>query len=130
MHIGTDDEFQRDAGIVEVAAQRGDGRRDSVGGVLVHARIDVRRARDGADAVIPCDARHRERSGRVGRAVVDRGKQVAVEVEHRGGRYVSATHGAPENVSLDGARAGLEPARHGRGILSPCVYRFRHPGTP
>jgi len=82
VHVGALDQAQADAGGIEFGLQRGDRRADAGRVVVVHARVDVRRARDRADAVRVGDARHLQRRRQVGRAVVDAGQKVAMQVEH------------------------------------------------
>ena len=50
--------------------------------VLVQARVDVRGAGGEGDAVVHRAARHRQRDLERGRAVVDAGQQVVVQVDH------------------------------------------------
>ena len=82
VRVGTDREHERDSFVQQPALQTRHTRLDPRRVVLVEPRIDVRRARRGADAVGDGDARHLERRRLVGRAVVDAGQQVAVEVDH------------------------------------------------
>ena len=82
MRIRAKREAEGNALVEQPALQRRDPRLDPRGVVLVEPRVDVRRARGGADAVGDRDARHRERGRLVGRAVVDAGQEVAVKVNH------------------------------------------------
>ncbi|KIQ98107.1 hypothetical protein TI01_0293 [Lysobacter sp. A03] len=77
---------QRDVAQVELGLQRRHGGTYPGSVVLVHARIDMRAAGDFADAVGGGDARHVQRHVEINRAIVDAGKDVAVEIKHRGGR--------------------------------------------
>ena len=91
MRVGAERELERDAFVEQSPLQRLDAGLDSGGVVFVEPRIDMRRARRGADAVGDRDARHFERRRLVGRAVVDAGQQVAVEVDH--GSMIAADAG-------------------------------------
>jgi hypothetical protein len=107
VHVGAGQQPQADAGAVQLGLKGGDRAPDAGRIVVIHARIDVRRAGDGADAVVECDTRHLERHVEIGGAVVDGGEQMAVEIEHR-----------TECMS----RAGRRDFRHSRAVrVHGCV---------
>ena len=82
VHVGTFDQAQGDAFLIQLRLQGGDGRHDAVAGVVVQARVDVRGAGHRGDAVGGGHARHVQRHGQIGGAVVDGRQQVVVQVKH------------------------------------------------
>ena len=82
MIVGTGNEAERDALLVEHILQLRHRVPDLRAGVLIKAGKNMGCARDDRDAVSGGGSRHGKRNGDVGGAVVDAGKDVTVKIDH------------------------------------------------
>ena len=83
-HLGGGGHLEGDVFVGQGLAEHGERGVDGRRGVVVAPRVDVRGADQVGDAFGHGPACEGQRGGQVGRAVVDAGEQMIVEVDHRG----------------------------------------------
>ena len=82
MHVRALHQLDADALVVEDLLEAAYRVADALRVILIHARIDVRRAGDRGDAILRGDPRHLQRHRFVFGAVVDARQDVAMQINH------------------------------------------------
>mgnify|MGYP000852554875 CR=1 FL=1 len=92
-----------------------DGRADLAAGVVIHAGKNMGRAGNVGDAVGGKHARHRERRREIGRAVIETGKHMAMQVDH------CPAHFRVQHVSRNEFMCDVQGIEYRERSLHACV---------
>lgn len=86
MIVGPGGQLQRDAFPIKSGLERRAGLPDRCPGIMIETGQNMRRAGEDRYAIGHRRARHGERDGEIGGAVIETGKDVAMQVNHGGGQ--------------------------------------------